>query len=74
LPWHSGAIVPKLTIVTEGLQLVLPSAKNSWLAIDFHRTLYTRQKTHEALVELGEGLWTINLETLSFLGVRHCDM
>jgi hypothetical protein len=73
-PWHSGAIVPKLTIVTEGLQLVLNSARTAWSAIDFHRTLHTERNTHEALVELGECLRTIDLETLSFLGVRHYDM
>lgn len=66
--------VAKLTIVTEGLQLVLHIARNSSSAIDRHNFLYTRQKTHEALVELGEGLRAIDLETLSFLGVRHCDM
>lgn len=66
-------IISKLTIITEWLQLVLQGLKDAWSATDYDQNL-TQQMTHEALLELGVGLRAIDLETLSFLGVRHCEV
>jgi hypothetical protein len=67
----------KLTIIAKGLQLVLHGAKKLMVSHWCSLPLFARKKkkkTHEALVELGVGLRTIDLETLCFLGVRHRDM
>ena len=55
-------------MVTKRLQLVLQHPRKRQL----DNSTKLQHETHEALVELGKGTRSINLETLSFLRIRHC--
>lgn len=55
-------------MVTKRLQLVLQYPRKHRL----NNPTKLQHETHEALVELGKGIRSINLETLGFLGIRHC--